>query len=88
MAPGPGTVVLTEPYIKDEFQLAVNGKPATYFRVNSAFRGVFLPGPGEYRFSFSYWPSHLTVSLWTSALGAALFAFWAVRQWKVSGRGT
>jgi hypothetical protein len=87
-APGPGTVVLTEPYIKDEFQLTVNGKPASYFRVNSAFRGVFVPAAGEYRFSFSYWPSHVTVSLWTSALGVALLGFSGVRQWKLSRSST
>jgi hypothetical protein len=87
-APGPGTVVLTEPYIKDEFQLTVNGKRASYFRVNSAFRGVFVPAAGEYRFSFSYWPSHLTVSLWISALGVALLGVWGVRQWNLSRSST
>jgi hypothetical protein len=87
-APGPGTVVLTESYIKDDFQLTVNGKPASYFRVNSAFRGVFIPAAGEYRFSFSYWPSHLTVSLWISALGVALLGFWGVRQWNLSRSST
>jgi hypothetical protein len=87
-APGPGTVVLTEPYIKDDFRLTVNGKPATYFRANSAFRGVFLPAAGQYRFSFSYWPAYLTVSLWISALGAALLAFWVISQWNLSRSGT
>jgi hypothetical protein len=87
-APGPGTVVLTEPYLKDDFRLTVNGKPATYFRTNSAFRGVFVPAAGEYRFSFSYWPAHLTVSLWISGLGAALLGLWAIRQWQLSRSGT
>jgi hypothetical protein len=87
-APGPGTVVLTEPYIKDDFRLTLNGKPATYFRANSAFRGVFLPAAGQYRFSFSYWPAYLTVSLWISALGAALLAFWVISQWNLSRSGT
>ncbi|MEY2508109.1 MAG: hypothetical protein QOH01_2438 [Verrucomicrobiota bacterium] len=87
-ATGPGTVVLTEPYVKDDFRLTVNGKPAAYFRVNSAFRGVFIPAAGEYHFSFSYWPRYFTVSLWTSALGAALLGFWALSQWKLSRSGT
>jgi len=83
-ASGPGIVVLTEPYMSDDFQLTMNGKPAPYFRVNSAFRGVFVPRAGEYRFSFSYWPTHLTVSLWISGLGAALLGVWALSQWKLS----
>ena len=87
-ATGPGTVVLTEPYLKDDFQLTVNGKPAAYFRVNSAFRGVFVPAAGEYRFLFSYWPRHLTISLWISALGLAVLGFWTGREWKLSRRGT
>jgi hypothetical protein len=84
----PGTVVLTEPYVKDDFRLTVNGRPATFFRVNSAFRGVFLRAAGEYRFSFSYWPAQLTLSLWISGLGAALLGVWAISQWKLSRSGT
>lgn len=85
-ASGPGTVVLTEPYIKDDFQLTVNGKPASYFRVNSAFRGVFVPAAGEYHFSFSYWPRNFTTALWLSAIGATLLIVWAGTQWKLSRR--
>ncbi len=87
-APGPGVVVLTEPYVEDDFQLRINGRPGEYFRVNSAFRGVFVPAAGEYHFSFSYWPRPLTVSLWISALGLAVLAFWAISEWKRSGRET
>jgi hypothetical protein len=75
-ASGPGVVVLTEPYVEDDFQLRVNGTPSNYFRVNSAFRGVFLPGPGEYDFSFRYWPRYFTISLWLSGLGILLLASW------------
>jgi hypothetical protein len=84
-ASGPGIVVLTEPYVCDDFQLKMNGKPALYFRVNSAFRGVSLPAAGEYRFSFGYWPRHLTLALWLSALGFTLLVYWVVsggRQWR------
>jgi hypothetical protein len=68
-APGAGIVVLTEPYLQDDFQLELNGKPSHYFRVNSAFRGVFVPASGDYEISYSYWPRHFTMSLWISALG-------------------
>jgi len=41
-APGPGVIVLTEPYIDGDFQVRVNGRLDHYFRVNSAFRGLFV----------------------------------------------
>ena len=75
-APGAGVVVLTEPCIEGDFQLRVNGTPSSYFRVNSAFRGVFLPGPGEYDFSFRYWPRYFTISLWLSGFGMLLLGSW------------
>jgi hypothetical protein len=75
-APEAGVMVLTEPYVENDFQLLLDGKPATYFRVNSAFRGVFLPAPGDYTFAFSYWPRHLTISLWISAIGIVSLLLW------------
>jgi hypothetical protein len=86
--PGPGVVVLTEPYVEGDLQVQLNGKAADYFRVNSAFRGVFVPAAGDYQFSFSYWPRHLTVSLWISALGLALLAGWIGMAWRQSHRAT
>lgn len=75
-APGAGVIVLTEPYIEEDFQLRVNGKPTSYFRVNSAFRGVFVPAAGQYSVSFSYWPRHFTMSLWISALALIALVLW------------
>lgn len=75
-APGPGVVVLTEPYVEGDFQLKVNGKASSYFRVNSAFRGVFLPGAGEYDISFRYWPRYFTVSLWLCGFGILFLGLW------------
>lgn len=75
-APRPGIVVLTEPYVEDEFRLRVNGEPASYIRVNSAFRGVFVPAAGEYQFSYTYWPRHFTISLLVSGVGLVLFLLW------------
>jgi hypothetical protein len=83
-APGPGVVVLTETWLKGDFEVTVNGKPAPYFRVNHAFKGIFLNAPGNYRIKFSYWPRHLTLALWMSAIGAllgpGLYLFWRCRQ--------
>lgn len=86
--PGPGVVVLTEPFVEGDLQVQLNGKPADYFRVNSAFRGVIVPVAGEHHFSFSYWPRHLTVSLWISALGLVLLAGWIGVAWRQSHRAT
>ena len=72
----PGVVVLTEPYVGGDLQVRVNGKPSGYFRINSAFRGVFLPEAGEYDLSFRYWPRYLTLSLWLSAFGIVSLVVW------------
>jgi hypothetical protein len=76
-AAGPGVIVLTEAYVPDDFQVRLNGKPANYFRVNSAFKGLFVPDAGDYVVSFAYWPRYLTLSLWIAALGSAIFLGWA-----------
>jgi len=62
-APGPGVVVLQEPWLADSFRVTVNGRPAAYFRVNHAFKGVSIPAAGTYRITFRYWPPHFTLAL-------------------------
>ena len=69
--PGPGLVVLTEPYIADDFKVRINGQPSRYFRVNGAFKGVALPEAGSYTITYSYWPANLTFSLSLAAAGLA-----------------
>jgi hypothetical protein len=44
-ASGPGVIVLTEAYVSHAFKLRLNGKPAHYFCVNSAFRGISSQKP-------------------------------------------
>lgn len=77
-APAPGVAILTETYVAGDFSVRVNGTPASYFRVNHAFRGVALPAAGKYVISYSYWPKHFTASLLMAALGALLFGGWMV----------
>jgi hypothetical protein len=77
-APAPGVAVLTEAYLAGDFNVRVNGTPATYFRVNHAFRGVTLPAAGKYVISYSYWPKHFTVSLLMAAFGASLLGGWMI----------
>lgn len=86
-APGPGVVVLTEAYLPGDFRVKLNGRPAEYFRVNHAFRGVKIPQAGVYEISFAYWPAHFTASLLMSAGGLALLAAWLLvvfRRRKIS----
>jgi uncharacterized membrane protein YfhO len=71
-ATGPGFIVLTESYEKGNFQVSVNGRRVPYFRVNHAFKGVYVEAPGTYRVSFSYWPRGLTVALVLSGVGLAV----------------
>jgi hypothetical protein len=86
VAPAKGVVVLTEPYVEGDFQLRVNGQPASYFRINSAFRGVLVPAAGDYHFSFAYWPRHLTISLWIAGFGIILLLLWLGSAFKYSRR--
>jgi len=74
--PAPGVVVLTEAYVPEDFQVVVNGKRQDYFRVNSAFKGIFLDHEGTYTVSFAYWPKYLTASLWIAAAGLVLLIGW------------
>jgi hypothetical protein len=75
-ATGPGVIVLTEAYVPGDFQVRVNGKPANYFRVNSAFKGLFVQEAGDYDVSFAYWPRYLTLSLWIAGAGLAILLGW------------
>ena len=86
-APGAGVVVLTEGYYPGDILAKVNGRPTPVFRVNHAFRGLALDGPGRYRISFVYRPPGFTLALWASGLGWLLLAAagWGLRR---AGRET
>jgi hypothetical protein len=73
----PGIAVLTETFLPDDFILRVNGAPGHYFRVNHAFKGLLIPGPGTFTISFSYWPRRFTLSLLMAGGGALILTIWA-----------
>jgi uncharacterized membrane protein YfhO len=75
-APGRGVVILTEAFLAGDFVARINGARAKYFRVNHAFRGIEVPGPGIYRISYSYWPRYFTSSLIMGGLGVLEFSVW------------
>jgi hypothetical protein len=71
-APGPGFIVLTEAYERDNFRATVNGRPAPYLRINHAFKGVYVDSAGTYEVRYEYWPSGLSAALAVAAAGGAL----------------
>jgi hypothetical protein len=71
-APAAGVVVLSETWLKDDFLVTVNGRPADYFRVNHAFKGIYVDRAGTYEITFEYWPKNLTACLRIAALGLVL----------------
>jgi hypothetical protein len=80
-APGPGLAVLTESFYRDDFQVTVDGRPAQYFRVNHAFKGVAIAGAGRHEITFAYWPEHFTLALVLGATGLLLLAAGAHLLW-------
>lgn len=81
-APTPGVVVLTETFLAGDFRVTIDQQPAPYFRVNHAFKGVFIAQPGRHEISFAYWPRHFTLSLLMSAAGLLGVALVAGGLWR------
>jgi uncharacterized membrane protein YfhO len=75
-----------ETFYDRDFQVTVDGRPADYFRVNHAFKGVAIDRAGRHEIAFAYWPEHFTLSLGLAAAGAlGLFAGgWAL--WRAGGK--
>ena len=75
-ATGPGFIVLTEAYERDNFRATVNGSRVPYLRVNHAFKGIYVDKAGTYEVRFQYWPRGLTTTLvlFGTALGIIILA--------------
>ena len=73
-ATGPGFIVLTEAYERGNFQATINGRRVPYVRINHAFKGVYVDGPGTYAVTFAYWPRGLTAGLIVSGAGLLVLA--------------
>jgi hypothetical protein len=71
-APSRGVAVLGEAFLEQSFIATLNGKPADWFRVNHAFKGVLIPEAGKYVITFTYRPPLLDVALVLSVIGAVL----------------
>ena len=76
-APGPGVIVLTEGYYPKDFEVTIDGEPATYFRVNHAFKAVSVAIGGRHHVVFTYRPHRLSLALGLWGLGFGLAAVMA-----------
>jgi hypothetical protein len=56
-ATGAGLAVLSESFVDRDFRATLNGRPVPYIRVNHAFKGVVIPGAGEWDVRFEYRPA-------------------------------
>jgi hypothetical protein len=88
-APGAGVAVLSESFVDRDFRATLNDQPVPYIRVNHAFKGVAIPGSGEWDVRFEYRPD-LWGPAWAAAgLGlawvAALLVFSRLRPDAVQG---
>jgi hypothetical protein len=70
--PSAGVAVLGETFLAEDFRATVNGQPAPYFRVNQTFKGVIVPGAGDWDVRFEYRPRHWNASLAMAGIGIAL----------------
>jgi hypothetical protein len=80
--PGPGIAVLSETYLAGDFRASLNGRRVDYFRVNHAFKGVVIPGGGDWRISFEFRPRLWNVGWIAAASGAGLLIALAVWAWR------
>jgi len=72
VAPRAGIIVLQEPWLAKSFRVTMNGRPAKYFRVNHAFKGIVVASAGTYRITFTYWPPYFTLALMLCGGGVLL----------------
>lgn len=81
----PAVLMLSDAY-SDDWRVTVDGQPATLYRANYAFRGVWLP-PGEHTVLFSYQPRAFliggAISL-LALLGLVAYALWHLRRARLS----
>lgn len=80
IAAGKGLIVLSEAYSEGDFSATVNGKRAPLLRVNHAFKGIVVDGPGIYKVRIWYWPRYLTESCVASAVGVVLLGALCLRS--------
>ena len=84
----PAVLMVSDAY-SDDWRVTVDGQPATLYRANYAFRGVWLP-PGEHTVEFSYRPRAFLIGSAISGvtlLGLAAYGMWYWLQRKRVSHG-
>jgi hypothetical protein len=76
--PSAGVAVLAETFLPSDFRVTINGQPAAYFKVNQTFKGVVIPGAGEWDVRFEYRPRNWDRSLVVAAIGVALVLLFGI----------
>ncbi|MCC7125632.1 MAG: hypothetical protein IT178_12345 [Acidobacteria bacterium] len=66
---GPAVAVLGEAWLDRDFSATLNGEEVPYFRVNHAFKGVRIPGAGQWDVRFAYEPHRWGLSWLLAAIG-------------------
>ena len=80
VAPRAGIAVLGETFLPGEFRATLNGTPVHYFRVNHAFKGVFIPSAGKWTIEFQHRPRRWNLSLALAGLGVVMVAIMGVQS--------
>jgi hypothetical protein len=78
----PGVIVLSESYYPGDFQVTLEDEPVSYFRVNHAFKGIYVDRPGNYHVTFRYRPEKLSLALWMSLAGGLLGLGGLLADWR------
>jgi hypothetical protein len=87
-ATGPGFIVLSEAYERDNFHLTLNGERAQYFRVNHAFKGIYVDRAGVYQVTYEYYPRGFLRSLELFGVGLGVMAVAVLGALYLPRRGT
>jgi hypothetical protein len=82
---GPGVAVLGETWEPGSFLATLDGKPAQWFRIDHAFKGMMIPDAGHHTITFTYRPAKWTLALFSSVAGGALLI--GMLAWRGRRRG-
>jgi hypothetical protein len=82
-ASGKGVAVLTEAWSPRDFRAEINGRAAPVVRINHAFKGVVIPGSGDYRVKISYVPEQYRLSMALGLSGLFLAAATVFFVWRL-----
>lgn len=78
---GAGILTLSDTWAPG-WKATLNGQPTHVLRVNGAFRGIQIEGPGNYQVRFSYLPPYWNVWMGLALIGAMVVGGWTIWGYK------